>query len=295
MPIPFIKTLSFEYGVPQQVSPLIRRVIANNPGPFTFFGTGTYIIGHGKVAVIDPGPDDDAHLKAILAATSGEVITHIFITHPHIDHSPLAAKLSAATGAKIYGKSEKSAHKPIANNTEEGDDLGFVPDFELIDGEIIACHGFELEAIFTPGHTGNHVCYALAQENALLSGDHIMGWSTSVIIPPDGDMTDYLNSLDKVLVREFTTIWPTHGAPITEPKPFITAYKQHRVARENQVIECLENGITQIMDMVPLLYASTDKRLWPAAARSLQAHMIRLVKIGRASGGGEINDDYHLL
>ncbi|KAF0112700.1 MAG: beta-lactamase domain-containing protein [Hyphomonadaceae bacterium] len=295
MSIPFIKTLDFQYGVPAQISPLVRRVIANNPGPFTFFGTGTYIIGHGNVAVIDPGPDDDAHLTALLAATKGETITHIFVTHPHLDHSPLAAKLSAVSGAKTYGKSEKLGHKPIDANTEEGDDDGFRPDIEVNDGEKIACHGFDLEAIFTPGHTGNHVCYALPQENALFSGDHIMGWSTSVIIPPDGDMSDYLDSLDKVAARDFATLYPTHGAPITEPAPFIAAYKQHRVTRENQVIECLRQGTTKIIDMVPILYANVDKRLWPAAARSLHAHLIRLVKIGRAIGGVNLGDNYHLI
>lgn len=295
MSIPFVKNLDFQYGIPQQVSPLVRRVIANNPGPFTYFGTGTYIIGQGNVAIIDPGPDDDAHLAAILAATIGETITHIFVTHPHIDHSPLSAKLSAATVAKIYGRSEKLGHKPIESNSEEGDDTGFRPDVELEDNEIVQCHGFELEAIFTPGHTGNHVCFALPAENALFSGDHIMGWSTSVIIPPDGDMSDYLDSLDKVLARDFATIWPTHGPPITDPKPFVTAYKQHRIARENQVIECLRGGTNKIIDMVPLLYAGVDKRLWPAAARSLHAHMIRLVKIGLVRGGNKLNDDFHLI
>jgi glyoxylase-like metal-dependent hydrolase (beta-lactamase superfamily II) len=203
--------------------------------------------------------------------------------------------LSAASGAKIYGKSEKLGHKPIDANIEEGDDDGFRPDIEVNDGEKIACHGFYLEAIFTPGHTGNHVCYAMPQENALFSGDHIMGWSTSVIIPPDGDMSDYFDSLDKAAEREFTTLYPTHGAPITEPAPFIAAYKQHRVTRENQVIECLRQGTTKIIDMVPILYANVDKRLWPAAARSLHAHLIRLVKIGRAIGGVNLNDDFRLV
>ena len=296
MSIPFIKTLDFEYGVPSQVSPLIRRVVANNPGPFTYFGTGTYIIGHGNVAVIDPGPDDDRHLDALLAATMGETITHIFVTHPHLDHSPLAKKLSAICGAQIYGNAEKLSHKKIDSKTEEGDDMGFRPDYELSDGEIINCGNFEIEAIFTPGHTASHVCYALPQENALFSGDHIMGWSTSVILPPDGDMTDYLNSLDKISSYEFTALYPTHGAPINEPAPFIKAYKAHRLERERQVLECLANGIFKIHDMVPILYATTDKRLWPAASLSLLAHLIRLVKIGRVhcEGRPSLNCEFRL-
>lgn len=296
MSIPFIKTLDFQYGVAQQVSPLIRRVIANNPGPFTYFGTGTYIIGHGNVAVIDPGPDDDTHLTAILAATKGETISHIFVTHPHLDHSPLAAKLSNESGAKTYGRRENSTHKKIDAGTEEGDDMGFRPDIEVIDGEVINCHNFALEAVFTPGHTANHVCYALRQENALFSGDHIMGWSTSVILPPDGDMSDYLESLEKVAARQFKVLYPTHGAPITDPEPFITAYIAHRLEREKQVLACIGRGITKIKDMVPNLYANVDQRLWPAAALSLFAHMIRLVKIGAVETNGEpaIDNNYSL-
>lgn len=296
MSIPFIKTLDFQYGVPQQVSPLIRRVIANNPGPFTYFGTGTYIIGHGNVAVIDPGPDDDLHLAAILAATKGETISHIFVTHPHLDHSPLAAKLSKESGAKTYGKREKSSHKKIDAATEEGDDMGFKPNIEVIDGEVINCDNFTLEAVFTPGHTANHVCYALPHENAFFSGDHIMGWSTSVILPPDGDMSDYLGSLEKVAARQFRVLYPTHGAPITDPAPFISAYIAHRLEREKQVLACLARGINKINDMVPNLYANVDQRLWPAAALSLFAHIIRLVKIGKVATNGEpAIDNYYSL
>lgn len=294
MSIPFIKTLDFEYGVPARVSPLIRRVVCKNPGPFTFFGTGTYIIGNGNVAVIDPGPLDPSHLEAILSATKGEQITHIFVTHPHNDHSPLARELSAKTGAKIYGISERATHKQIGNSAEEGDDLGFKPDIEIKDSQEFALSGFTLKAITTPGHIDCHVCFALLEENALFSGDHIMGWSTSVIIPPDGDMSDYLDSLDKVAAMDFKTLYPTHGAPIADPAPFIAAYKAHRLEREAQVLDCLSNGIAKIEEMVPLLYASVDKRLWPAASLSLLAHLIRLVNIGRAdcTGAPTLNSEF---
>lgn len=283
MSIPFIKTLEFEYGVPARVSGLVSRVVCKNPSPFTYFGTGTYLVGQKDLVIIDPGPDDDAHLQALMAAIGVRNVSHILITHPHADHSPLATKLSGFTGAKIWGKSEVKTHKPIGHETEEGDDFGFNPDFEITDGQIINADGFEIEAISTPGHTAGHYCFALPAENALFCGDHIMGWSTSVILPPDGNMNQYLASLEKVLARGFKTLYPTHGAPITEPEPFIKAYIAHRLEREQQVIDCLKQGITKIADMVPILYANVDKRLWPAAALSLYAHVLRLVENGVAA------------
>lgn len=280
MTIPFIKTLEFEYGVPSQLSPLISRVVCNNPSPFTFYGTGTYIIGTRDLVIIDPGPNDDEHLDALIKAINGANVSHILITHPHADHSPLSTKLSGITGAKIWGKSEIKTHIPISHNTEEGDDIGFIPDFEIKDGQIIQCDGFEIEAIASPGHTSGHFCFGLSKENALFSGDHIMGWSTSVILPPDGNMNQYIKSLEKISARDFDILYPTHGAPIPKPNEFINAYIAHRLEREEQVIECLKNGISRISDMVPILYANVDKRLWPAAARSLHAHLIRLVENG---------------
>src|SRR6201999_4160080 len=224
--IPYVREIEFEYGVVQQVSPLIRRVVANNPGPFTFRGTGTYIVGHGEVAVIDPGPDDPPPLDAILKAVDGERVVAIPITHHHSDHSPLAEPLKAATGATIYGcavahHGEEEAGAP---RMEAGHDLSFTPDVSLCGGGRIEGPGWTLEAIPTPGHTSNHLCYALPEENALFSGDHIMGWSTTVITPPDGDMTDYLASLETIRARGFSTLWPTHGPPVTEVDAFIQAY-----------------------------------------------------------------------
>jgi glyoxylase-like metal-dependent hydrolase (beta-lactamase superfamily II) len=285
--IPFVREIEFEYGRVDQVSPLIRRVIANNPGPFTFTGTGTYIIGKGEVAVIDPGPDMDDHLEAILAAVAGERVTHILITHNHMDHSPLARPLAKRTGARIYAMPIMGASSDGEVTLEAGDDLGFQAD-EILEGdEIIVGSGWTFEAIHTPGHTSNHVCYALVEENALFSGDHIMGWSTTVITPPDGDMGDYYDSLETIQEREFSVLWPTHGPPITEPGPFIQAYTDHRRAREQQVLDQLTQGPASIMTMVPIIYAAVDARLHPAAARSIQAHVIHMVEDGRVLSDGE--------
>jgi glyoxylase-like metal-dependent hydrolase (beta-lactamase superfamily II) len=277
--IPFVRELKFAYGVADQVSPLIRRVVANNPGPFTYLGTGVYIIGRGEVAVIDPGPEDPEHLKALLAATKGERVTHILTTHTHSDHSPLARPLARETGAVIIGRSAPEVVES-AVSLDEGDQGGFRPDVEVADGQLISGPGWTLEAITTPGHISNHVCFALLEENALFSGDHVMGWSTTVISPPHGDMTDYYASLDKVAARDFTTLWPTHGPPITEVAPFLAAYKAHRLDRERQIIEQLRAGPSRIADMVPVMYAAVDPRLYPAAANSVFAHMIHLVRQG---------------
>lgn len=286
--IPYVRDIQFEYGRCDQVSPLIRRVICNNPGPFTFTGTGTYIIGQGEVAVIDPGPDQPEHLDAILAAVAGETVTHILITHHHSDHSPLAAPLKERTGAPIWGCAvEETKVDDSGVRTEAAADLGFTPDISVCGGAVIEGKGWTMEAIPTPGHTSNHICYALKEENAIFSGDHIMGWSTTVITPPDGDMADYMRSLDVIRARNFTTLWPTHGPPVREVNPFIDAYIAHRRNREAQIEKALANGPSRINDMVPVLYADVDPRLYPAAARSVLAHMIDLTRRGRVATNGE--------
>ena len=277
--IPFVRDFEFEYGVAAQVSPLIRRVVAPNPGPFTFTGTGVYIVGQGEVAVIDPGPDLPDHLDALLAATAGERITHILTTHTHADHSPLAWPLAARTGAMIVGRAAPDALE-AGVAFDEAQEAGFRPQVEVADGERVSGPGWTLEAVTTPGHASNHVCYALIEENALFSGDHVMGWSTTVISPPDGDMTDYYASLDKVAGRGFITLWPTHGAPVTHVAPFLAAYKLHRLAREAQILEQIRAGHQRIAEMVPVIYAGVDPRLHPAAAHSVLAHLIHLVRLG---------------
>jgi len=281
--IPYVRDMEFEYGTAQQVSPLIRRVIANNPGPFTFRGTGTYIIGRGEVAVIDPGPDLPEHLDAILAAIAGETVKAILVTHNHADHSPLARPLADRTGAVTYGCPIAVPPGAAEVKMDDDHDEGFVADITVCAGGKIEGPGWTFEAIPTPGHTSNHICYALAQENALFSGDHIMGWSTTVIVPPDGDMGDYYESLRTISNRGFSTLWPTHGPPITEPAPFIDAYLAHRLDRERQILEQLTQGRERIADMVPIMYAAVDARLHPAAAQSVLAHMLHLVKSGQVA------------
>ena len=283
--IPFVREMEFEYGRADQVSPLIRRIVARNPGPFTFNGTGTYIVGRGEVAVIDPGPDLDEHLQAIGQAIVGERVAAIVVTHTHRDHSPLAGPLAKASGAPVWGL--PAPRSPAAEvRLDEGHDQGFRPDFEPADGAQLSGPGWTLEALATPGHASNHLCWALHEENALFSGDHVMGWSTTVVSPPDGDMGAYYASLDKVAARGFDRLWPTHGPPVTEVEPFLAAYKAHRLAREAQVLGQLAAGRQRIADMVAVIYADVDPRLHPAAAQSMLAHLIHLVRTGVAACDG---------
>mgnify|MGYP001244535697 CR=1 FL=1 len=285
--IPYVREIDVDYGRCDQVSPLIRRVIANNPSPFTYVGTGTYIVGRGEVAVIDPGPDDPAHLAAILAAIAGERVTQILITHHHSDHSPLARPLQAATGAPIVGCPAPTADAEDEGEVkmEAGHDAAFRPDVNVCGGGTISGPGWTFEAIPTPGHTSNHICYALKEENCLFSGDHIMGWSTTVITPPDGDMTAYLKSLDLIQARGFSTLWPTHGPPIRDVAPFIDAYRAHRQERIDQILRALEAGPGTVAELTPRLYADVDPRLWPAASRSMLAAIIHLEREGKVTAG----------
>lgn len=279
--IPFVRDMDFVYEEAQQVSPLIRRLVANNPGPFTFLGTGVYIVGKGEVAIIDPGPDNPDHIEALLRAVEGERVTHILVTHRHMDHSPAAHPLAARTGAKVYAS--KIPPKPSDCDElrlEASDDHLFQPDIDVADGERFSGPGWTIEAVFTPGHTTNHMAYALIEENALFPGDHIMGWSTTVIGPPDGDMTDYFNSLEKVRDRNYATLWPTHGPPVRDASAFVQAFIDHRRERETQILDQMRAGKTRIKDMVSVIYADVDKRLHPAACHSVLAHMIRLVQLG---------------
>lgn len=285
--IPFVRDFDFAYGRRDQASPLIQRVVADNPGPFTGVGTGTYIVGGsepgGSVAVIDPGPADDAHLAALLRAIEGRTVTHILVTHTHRDHAPLARPLAAATGAAILAARPPARTQHVSGGPDEDDDSEFRPDVVLKDGEVIVGDGWTIEAIFTPGHASNHVAFALREENALFSGDHVMGWSTTVVAPPDGNMRDYMASLDKVIARDFDTLWPTHGPPIRDVKPFLEAYRAHRLEREAQIVARLRGGDRTIAQMVEALYAAVDRALWPAASLSVLAHLIKLVEEGVAT------------
>ena len=292
--IPYVREIEYEHGRMDQVSPLIRRVIASNTGGFTYTGTGTYIIGKGKVAVVDPGPLDMAHVDAIVRGLAGETITHILITHTHMDHSPATVPLKQRMGnPPSYGFGPHGSGKAgfDGHQAEEGGDRDFKPDVVVKHGDIIEGDGWSVECVHTPGHTSNHICFALREENALFTGDHVMGWSTSVISPPDGDMKDYLRSLEILLPRNDQVYWPTHGAPIRDPKPFVRAFIEHRHDREAQITACLKTGIGKIPEMVPVMYKDVDQKLWPAAGRSVLAHLLHMVETGRAKCAGDPGPD----
>ena len=288
MSIPFIRNYEFEYGTLQRLSPLVSRVTANNPGPFTYTGTGVFIIGAGeKVCVIDPGPDTTDHAAALDKALEGKTVTHVLLTHHHADHSPLAAPLAEKHGCRVFGHPlQTSSNTDNGIQLDEGADPTFKPDVEIGDGHRFQGPDWSLEAIHTPGHTSNHICYALEKENTLFSGDHIMGWSTSVVSPPDGDMGDYLGSLNRILERGFDFIRPTHGPAIIDVQPFVQAYIDHRLSREAQIMGAIEGGLNSIGDIVAKLYADVDKRLHPAAAHSVLSHLIHMRQTGRVAANG---------
>lgn len=295
--IPFVREFDFEYGRCDRLSDLVRRVVAPNPGPFTFTGTGVYIVGRGEVAVIDPGPVMPVHVGALDRALEGERVTHVFVTHHHLDHSPLARPLAGKHGAKVYGYGPQNT-APTGGEVrlEAGDDVGFRPDVEVRDGQTFAGPGWTIEALHTPGHTSNHVCYALLEENTLFSGDHVMAWSTSVISPPDGHMGDYLAQLERIRDRNFDILWPTHGPAVRNPLAFIQAYIDHRRHREAQILEQIAAGRTRVREMVEAMYGDVDRRLHPAAAHSVLAHLIHLVETGRVATdrGADLESEYRL-
>ncbi len=273
------------YGAAERLSPRVRRVLARNPSPFTFTGTGTYVVGEGTVAVIDPGPDDPAHVAALLAATAGETVSHILITHTHLDHSPAALALARRTGAEIAGCAPLVL-PDTGPRADAGFDPSYAPDRVLADGEAVQGPGWTLAAVHTPGHTSNHLCYALAEEAALFTGDHVMGWSTTVVAPPDGDMAAYMASLDRLLGRADQIYYPTHGPPVAEPQRWTRHLIAHRRQREAQILALLAEGPGEIPELVARMYAQVDRRLWPAAGRSVLAHLLDLAARGQVEGQG---------
>ncbi len=289
--IPYVRDLDFEYGRPAQISRNVRRVIANNPSAFTLYGTGTYILGQDEVAVIDPGPADESHIDAILEATKGEKITHMLVTHTHMDHSPGCALLAEFCDAKTYAYgSHGSGKQEQGIVVEEGGDTDFSPDIEIRHGDTIDGATWSVECVYTPGHTSNHVCYSLTEEGILFSGDHVMGWSTSVISPPDGDMEAYMASLQILLGRNDAVYWPTHGPAITQPIEHVQAFISHRKEREEQIMEALGSGEKTIAEMVPGMYKQVPEYLHGAAARSVLASIEYLVKRGEIiCEGGDVS------
>ena len=266
-------------------SPLVRRLLAHNPSPFTYTGTGTFVVGHGIVAVIDPGPADPAHIAALIDGLAHETVSHIVVTHTHMDHSPAAPALQAATGARIVGCAPLmlSDDGPRA---DAGFDPSYAPDAVMTEGDSISGPGWTLAALATPGHTSNHLCFALAEEKALFTGDHVMGWSTTVVAPPDGDMAAYMASLRKLVDRDDAIYHPTHGEAVTDPQRFVRGLITHRRQRETQILKLLGDGPQTIPAMVAVMYAMVDKRLHPAAGRSVLAHLIDLRTRGLVADTG---------
>jgi glyoxylase-like metal-dependent hydrolase (beta-lactamase superfamily II) len=288
--ISFNVTFEPQYGQAVAVAPGIRRVTAHNPGPTTFHGTNSYIVGSGAVAIIDPGPDDAAHVAALLAATSGETISHIVLTHTHRDHSGAVAALREATGAMTAGNGpHRPSRPPRAGETARLDaagDAGFLPDLTLGDGDTIEGGSWRIEAIATPGHTANHLAFALSGSDLLFSGDHVMAWSTTIVAPPDGAMGDYMASLDKLAARPEPRYLPGHGGPVEDAPAYVRALKSHRRLREAAILERITRGDRTIAEIVATIYRDTDPRLHRAAGLTVLAHLEDLVTAGKVRTDG---------
>jgi len=295
--IPFDKTLDLAPGVVEEVIPGVRRLLADNPSPFTFKGTLSYVVGRGHVAVIDPGPLDDNHIAALLDAVRGETVTHIFVTHTHRDHSPAAARIKAATGAVVLAQGPhrpaRALHAGEAARLEASNDTEFKPDQALADGQIVEGSGWTIEAVATPGHTANHMAFAFKEGNLLFSGDHVMAWSTPVVAPPDGSMRDYMASLEKLRARAEPIYLPGHGGIVRDAPRFVEHYIQHRQRRDAAILQHLAKGETDIPSIVRAIYIGLDPRLVPAAGRSVLAHLEDLVARGRVASEGKPSIDAH--
>ncbi|HUZ33753.1 MAG TPA: MBL fold metallo-hydrolase [Xanthobacteraceae bacterium] len=282
--IAYNKVFDLVPGRPTEVAPGVRALVANNPGPFTFKGTVSYIVGRGKVAIVDPGPDDDAHIASLLAAVRGETVTDIFVTHTHRDHSPAVPAIKAATGATVYAEGPHRPARPLhigeTNRLDASADMDFRPDVTLADGAVVSGDGWTIEAIATPGHTANHMAYALREADLIFSGDHVMAWSTSIVAPPDGAMSDYMTSLEKLARRSDPLYLPGHGGPVRAAPNFVRGYIRHRKGREESILHRLARGAADIPTLVRAIYIGIDARLVGAAALSVLAHLEDLVARG---------------
>ena len=292
LPVSQTSRIPFEpaHGRAVEAAPGIMRITCNNPSPFTFHGTNSYILGHDTVAVIDPGPEDDSHLAALIEAIGGRTVSHVLVTHTHADHSPLARVLASRTGAVIAGcgphVAARALHAGELNPLDAAADRQYRPDMELGDGAILTGDGWAVEAVATPGHTANHLCLAVRGTQYLFSGDHVMAWSTSIVAPPDGSMADYMASLDRLMARPETTYLPGHGGPVSDAPAVVRAHRTHRRMRERAIVERLAAGDRFIPDMVREIYRETDPRLHGAAALSVLAHLEDMVARGLASCDG---------
>ncbi len=288
--IPFRKEMDFEYGVPKELAPGVRRLVANNPGPFTYKGTNTYILGQGEtLALIDPGPDDDAHFAATMAAIGKKRLGTVIITHTHRDHTDGMPRLLAATGAKTCGFGRVAKNRGARATSPSGSefvDLDFKPDLVLADGGRLQGDGFALTALHTPGHAPDHLCFALEGTTLMFSGDHVMSWNTSVVAPPEGNMGDYMRSLDKLVRRTDEVYLPGHGGRLYQPQRVVKAFVLHRKMREQSILECIRSGNATIGEIVPIVYKGLDSKLIGAAALSVAAHVEHLIENGQVSSTG---------
>lgn len=280
--IQFDRNFEARPGVAEEIAPGVRRILCDNPSPFTFKGTNTYIVGKGSVAVIDPGPADPRHIEAILSALGNETVAQILVTHTHRDHSPAAAAIAQATGAKIFAegphRAARELHLGEAVPLDSGGDHDFVPDHRLADGEIVEGKDYGLETVYTPGHTANHVAFALRSTNILFSADHVMGWATSIVAPPDGSMSDYMASLYKLAKRPESIYLPGHGGIVKDAHKLVQQYIEHREAREAAILRKLSRGESDIPGIVQAIYIGLDPRLAKAAALTTYAHLETLVE-----------------
>jgi glyoxylase-like metal-dependent hydrolase (beta-lactamase superfamily II) len=299
--IPFNRNFTLAPGVVDEVVPGVRRVLCNNPSPFTFTGTVSYIVGKGNVAIIDPGPIDEAHTQALLDAVRGETVTHILVTHTHKDHSPGVAALKAATGATVYAEGPHRASRPAyaseTRATESGGDWNFRPDVTLKDGDVVEGNGWLLDVIATPGHTANHIAFAWPERNLSFVGDHVMGWSTSIVAPPDGSMVDYMASLERLASRNEQLYFSGHGPEIPDAVRFVKFLIRHRKAREASILHRLAKGEADIPTIVRASYIGIDPRLAGAAGYSVLAHLEDLVarNVVATDGDPTISGSYRLV
>ena len=289
--IPFDKSFDLAPETVEEVVPGVRRVLADNPGPFTFKGTVSYIVGRGRVAIIDPGPLDEAHIAALLDALRGETVTHVFVTHTHRDHSPAVPRIKAATGAVVLAEGPHRAARPLnvgeAPRLDASNDTDFRPDHALVDGEVITGSGWTIEAVATPGHTANHMAFAFTEADLLFSGDHVMAWSTPVVAPPDGAMSDYMASLQKLARRSEPIYLPGHGGAVRDAPRFVAHCIRHRHAREASILRQLAKRDADIPTLVRAIYTGLDPRLLRAAGLSVLAHLEDLVTRGRVATEGQ--------